>query len=74
MVVLEKVGTEDSQTIQNLLQNHCRYTQSPLAKEILDDYENRIHDFIKVMPMEYKRILESKKNEKKPGLSEVSDG
>lgn len=74
MVEIESVTDEDSQTIHNLLLNHYRYTQSPVAKNILDNFGHQIKSFIKVMPLEYKRILENRKLEEKMELAEVSDG
>lgn len=74
MVKLEEVSSDDMATIKHMLSNHARCTQSPLAKRILDKAETEIKKFIKVMPLEYKRILESKIIEKKMDLVEVSDG
>ncbi len=74
MVELEKVNQEDAAFINNLLINHYRYTKSSVAKKILDDFNNEIKKIIKVMPKEYKRILESKQIEEKSELGEVSDG
>jgi glutamate synthase domain-containing protein 2/glutamate synthase domain-containing protein 3 len=74
MVALERVGEADKETIKNLLVNHCRYTQSPIAKEVLDNFENKIKMFVKVMPLEYKRILGEGGAEEKLELAEVSDG
>ncbi len=74
MVELEKVSATDEETIKYLLANHYRYTQSPIAKEILADFKNKMKKFIKVMPLEYKRILEEKKIEENLELTEVSDG
>ena len=74
MVELEEVDNDDELTINDLLLNHYRYTESPIARKILDDFKNSMQKFIKVMPIEYKRILESKKLEAKLDLIEVSDG
>jgi len=75
MVELERpCESEDIATIKNLLSCHYRYTKSLLAKRILDNFEHSVKKFVKVMPLEYKRILEEKKVGKKLGLIEVSDG
>ncbi len=74
MVALEKIDVGDAQTIKNLLFNHHKYTQSPKAKEILDDFHKYADLFIKVMPLEYKRVLEEKGTVKKADLGEYSDG
>ncbi len=61
MVALEKPDEEDIETIRNLLINHYRATHSPLARRVLDYFANEVKDFVKVMPFEYKRILEEQK-------------
>ncbi|MFA5101134.1 MAG: glutamate synthase-related protein, partial [Candidatus Omnitrophota bacterium] len=58
MVSIEKLNTEDHETVQKLLVNHLTHTQSSLAKRILDNLQNEMKDFVKVVPFEYKRILE----------------
>jgi glutamate synthase (NADPH/NADH) large chain len=74
MVELETVSAEDIRTIYNLLRSHHRYTQSESAYRILDNFSRQIHKFIKVMPREYKRILEHRVVEEQLELAEVSDG
>ncbi|RJP27927.1 MAG: glutamate synthase large subunit [Candidatus Omnitrophota bacterium] len=75
MVELETPGQDDLETISKLLNNHYRYTQSPVARGIMDDFKKKSKNFIKVMPIEYKRIItEEKVIEKKLNLLEVSDG
>ena len=58
----EKIFTDnllihDKERLKNLIENHHRYTNSPKAKRILDNFENYLPKFIKVMPTEYKRVL-----------------
>ncbi|NQT29680.1 MAG: glutamate synthase large subunit, partial [Candidatus Saganbacteria bacterium] len=57
MVELEELNQKDQRIIQNLLKNHFKYTRSPLAKNILDDFGKEKYRFVKVMPIEYKRVL-----------------
>jgi glutamate synthase domain-containing protein 2/glutamate synthase domain-containing protein 3 len=61
MVELEtsdKLKPEDIATIRTLLENHYKFTGSAKAKAILDDWENELRWFIKVMPTDYRRVLE----------------
>ncbi len=58
MVELEELNEDDQEMIGGLLYNHHQYTHSSRAGEILDDFQNRLKKFIKVMPIEYKRVLE----------------
>ncbi|MDD5561017.1 MAG: glutamate synthase large subunit [Candidatus Omnitrophica bacterium] len=74
MVELEKVDQSDKDTICNLLSNHFKYTKSSKAKKILDNIQDQLKKFVKVMPIEYKRILEGAKIEKKLDIAEESDG
>src|SRR3989339_2024869 len=74
MVELEKLDKDDAFTVRLLLENHYRATASNRAKIILDSFADYEQQFVKVMPMEYKRILELKKIEKKMHLGEVADG
>lgn len=74
MVELERVGKDDKLTINDLLLNHYRYTKSPVAKTILDNFNTMLKKFVKVMPLEYKRILQTKKVDEKLDLVELSDG
>ena len=49
---------DDAATIRRLLENHYRLTRSPVAKSILDDWEQELRWFVKVMPNDYRRVLE----------------
>jgi glutamate synthase (ferredoxin) len=42
-----------------MIQKHAEYTGSTLALEILEDWENMRPQFVKVMPQDYKRILDA---------------
>jgi glutamate synthase (NADPH/NADH) large chain len=59
MVSLEKPEkAEDVATIKRLLENHVKFTDSPVAKGILADWEKELKYFVKVMPNDYRRVLE----------------
>ncbi len=58
MVELENLQESDLKTVQELLQNHVDYTNSPKATEILKDWKKSSKNFIKVMPTDYKKALE----------------
>ncbi|HEY0008592.1 MAG TPA: glutamate synthase large subunit, partial [Tepidisphaeraceae bacterium] len=63
MVELENSSTfkpEDTATLQKLLTNHYAHTGSTRAKAILDDFEKELRWFVKVMPTDYRRVLENK--------------
>ena len=71
MVDLDPVEEdEDVQTIKTLLMKHLEYTQSTVAKALLDDWKGSQSRFIKVMPIDYKRVLTAIKKAKEDGTSE----
>ncbi|MBQ7194881.1 MAG: glutamate synthase large subunit [Bacteroidales bacterium] len=43
--------------LRELIREHCRKTGSPLAARLLEDWDNTVHDFIQVTPVEYKKVL-----------------
>jgi glutamate synthase domain-containing protein 2/glutamate synthase domain-containing protein 3 len=59
MVSLESPDKlEDHQLIRYLLENHVRFTGSPVARQILDNWDDELRRFVKVMPNDYRRVLE----------------
>ena len=74
MVRLERIVKEDVLLIKRFLLEHYAYTQSPFAKNILDNFQTNAARFVKVMPREYKRILEGKRLDEPFKSQEVSDG
>jgi glutamate synthase (NADPH) large chain len=74
MVELERLLEDDLRTVESLLSNHYRYTQSQTARSILDNFDKESKRFIKVMPIEYSRVLQEKKRVLKLKPVEVSDG
>jgi len=74
MVELEEVKIGDKDTIYNLLNNHFKHTKSKKAKMILDNMNEELKKFVRVIPIEYKRILEGVKIEEKLDLKEALDG
>ncbi len=51
----------DIKELQKLISNHLLYTQSTLASEILTNWEEYLPMFVKVIPFEYKKVLEEQK-------------
>ncbi|MFH1390603.1 MAG: glutamate synthase large subunit [Candidatus Margulisiibacteriota bacterium] len=74
MVELQKLDQADLETVQSLLHNHVRLTKSAKGDKVLANFKEESQKFVKVMPLEYKRILEEQKVVKKLGLTEESDG
>ena len=70
MVDLETLEKEDIESVKNLLIKHQQYTQSSVANRIIDNWEDYQNKFVKVMPTDYKRVLEAVKKAKETGMSE----
>jgi len=47
----------DAIRLRQLIENHQHYTGSTLAKRILDDWDQYLAKFVKVMPVDYRRAL-----------------
>jgi len=61
MVDLDRIETEvDSNEVRTMIENYVKYTGSKEADAILNDWENSKEKFIKVMPRDYKRVLQTK--------------
>ncbi|MBN2503685.1 MAG: glutamate synthase large subunit [Anaerolineales bacterium] len=56
------IGLEDQKYIKQQLLNHIHYTESSLAQSILDQWYKFMPRFIKVLPLDYKRVLEETKD------------
>jgi glutamate synthase (NADPH) large chain len=54
---------DDQKSIKQLLKNHHDYTGSRLAQEILGNWSQFLPRFVKVLPIEYKRVLQQTENE-----------
>jgi glutamate synthase (NADPH/NADH) large chain len=57
MVDLDPLDEEDILVLHQMISKHYGYTQSTVAKFILDDFENQLKNFIKVFPKDYKKVL-----------------
>jgi glutamate synthase (NADPH) large chain len=53
----------DNKELKDLISRHYHYTNSPLAQRILENWNDYITKFIKVLPIEYKKVLEEEKIE-----------
>jgi glutamate synthase (ferredoxin) len=70
MVGLETLeDPEEIADLRELIQNHVNYTQSAKGKAVLANWEANIPKFVKVMPKDYKRVLQAIKNALEAGLS-----
>jgi glutamate synthase domain-containing protein 3 len=62
MVGLEALAEdEDILELKKSIENHLAFTGSSVAKLILHDWGRSLGRFVKVMPVDYKRVLEARK-------------
>jgi glutamate synthase (NADPH) large chain len=64
MVDLDPLDAEDTNLLMKIVSNHYQYTNSTVAKFILDDFENQMKNFIKVYPKDYKKVIKTRAAEK----------
>ena len=64
MVGLETLSKDDRKELKTLIQNHYKYTNSKKAKLVLEHFDELQSQFIKIIPNDFKRILEAKKKKK----------
>jgi glutamate synthase (ferredoxin) len=60
MVALEPLeDAEEINDLRQMIQSHADYTQSQKATQVLSDWESMVPKFVKVMPKDYKRVLQA---------------
>ncbi len=70
MVDLEAIeDQEEIAEVKTMIQKHAEYTGSTRAKQVLADWNLYYPQFVKVIPRDYKRVLQAIKNLEKSGLS-----
>jgi len=69
MVGLEKLDEADAATLKALVEKHAELTDSSLAKMMLINWQNVLPQFVKVMPTDYKRVLQALERARAAGLS-----
>ncbi|MGA2029461.1 MAG: glutamate synthase large subunit [Verrucomicrobiota bacterium] len=69
LVGLEKPDDEDFATLKSAIEEHAINTKSTRAAKILAEWSSFAPKFLKVMPQDYKRVLQSLKKVQSQGLS-----
>ncbi|MGG6268286.1 glutamate synthase large subunit [Leptolyngbya sp. AN03gr2] len=70
MVAIEAFDDpEDIAIVRQMIQNHANLTHSHRAKELLEQWDEVRSRFVKVMPKDYKRVLQALKRAEEAGLS-----
>ena len=58
---IESLLEEDLKDLKELITNHFTYTGSVVAEKIIESWDIEVERFIKVMPTDYKRVLNEMK-------------
>ena len=70
MVGLQKLEDADEiEQVWKMVQRHQTYTQSALAARLLANWRQTVPKFVKVMPKDYQRVLQSLKRVQETGLT-----
>jgi glutamate synthase (NADPH/NADH) large chain len=56
--------------LEELVRRHASYTQSSVARRLLDDWQAWLPKFVRILPHDYRRVLESQSRMRERGLSE----
>ena len=69
MVDLEPVGEQELEFVRKIIAEHHRLTGSPKAKELLDAWELAKERFVRVIPREFRRVVELREGYLSDGMS-----
>ncbi|MEP6949374.1 MAG: glutamate synthase-related protein, partial [Ginsengibacter sp.] len=73
MVDLDPVEQVDEKLLHEMISRHYQYTNSTVAKFILNDFENQLKNFVKIFPKDYKRVLSEKTATNVPDIRQVTN-
>ena len=69
LVLLSQLSElKDMNELHGMLENHYRYTESQVAKRMLDHWETEYKRFVKVIPKDYKLVMDILEQEQKKGV------
>ena len=69
LVELEPLDASDAATVKAMIEKHVECTGSSRATMMLINWRNVLNQFVKVMPLDYKRVLQALERAKAAGLS-----
>jgi len=71
MVLIESPDADDSDWLRNVVERHRLETGSTVAERLLDSWDEEALRFVKVMPTDYKRVVEAAAAARASGRDEV---
>lgn len=70
LVALTKIEDEEEiEFVKNMIFRHVELTDSQVATDILVNWEENLHKFVRVIPNDYRRVIEAQKQLLAEGLS-----
>jgi glutamate synthase (NADPH/NADH) large chain len=70
MVQVEPLECQEQRWLYEIVSRHRAYTDSAVAERILDNWDEEVEQFRKVMPTDYKRVLRVLAEAEAEGLDE----
>ena len=71
MVLLEPLDDEDRSWLRDRVERHVAETDSALGRRLLADWETSLASFVKVMPRDYRRVLEAQRQAEADGTDPI---
>lgn len=69
MVLLERVEEADeAEELRSLISRHVEYTESAVGRKVLDNWNESLASFVRVIPKDYKRMLQQIRKVQEQGL------
>jgi glutamate synthase (NADPH) large chain len=65
MVDFDVMEYDDFEELRGLVENHYKYTGSSVARRVLDEWGYISGQFIKVMPRDYKKVMQKRKEKER---------
>ena len=72
MVELEPLDNEDDVILYSLVERHLNETGSAVASRLLADWGESLQQFVKVMPTDYRRVLDAQRRAAEQGTDPVA--
>lgn len=65
LVDFEPIESNDTDLLYKEISQHSKYTDSKIAQKIVENFNNEIKNFVKVMPRDYKAVLKEREMKNK---------
>ncbi|MBI3316148.1 MAG: hypothetical protein HYZ87_04165 [Candidatus Omnitrophica bacterium] len=70
MVDLERIEkASEAGELRGMIERHAKYTGSDRARQVLDLWEEMAPKFVKIIPKDYKRVLQALERVQNAGLT-----